>query len=235
MTINIEAGSSALDASAKHRQSIEFWDKVEFRVNDEVVSLHDPFVLPAGKENVVTIKVPDLAQLRLGFVGSGNIRLSANPEFGSPIPLVNGIFRCTITPDADQSGRDLIVFYSADVPLPLEVVIEVRSLSSVLFTFQDNSGQPLPVPPNIFELPAGATIKTMVAYLRNTEDEPLANVSGTFYHADRPPRAFKAGSSGRLHLAVQNYNYPEGHLFTVRAVAEFLEGDKVAELHVKVL
>lgn len=228
MIIKTKAGSGASTASTNSGD----WDEVKFYLNGLLVLNGASLVLSSGKENIITVEAAGITNLRLGLADAGNMKLVAIPEFGSLLPLVGSAFQCTITPATDQSGSGVVVFYSSEIDSSIEFVLEVVA---VLFTFEKSTGFPLPIPPNIYQLAAGTPVERIVAYLRNSKDLPLANVSGTFFHPDMADFPFTTSPSGRVHVFVQNNGYPVGRIFTVRAVAKLPGGDLVKELIVEIL
>ncbi len=207
------------------------WDGAEFYVEGEKIVQGLRFGLLAGRESVITIKAPGITQLSMVLVNEGSLKLTSTPEFGSLLPLINGVFQCTVTPQAGQTGKGTFVFYSPDVDTALEFDL---SVPGTLFTFESLSMNPLPIPPDKFLLPAGVPVVRIVAYLRDFKDVPLANVTGKFFHPDMTPHTFTTSASGRLHFAVVNHNYPTGFNFTIAALAELPEGIVVIRLIVEV-
>ena len=207
------------------------WETAEFYVEGEKILQGLRFGVLAGRESVITIKAAGITQLNLMLVNAGNLNVTASPEFGSLLPLINGVFQCVVTPQAGRKGNGTFVFYSPDVDEVLEFDFNVPD---ALFTFEDSSLKPLPVPPEKFLLPAGTPVVRIVANLTDFNDVPLANVSGTFFHPDMEPHEFTTSPSGRLHFAVVNHGYPSGFIFTPKAVAELPEGNVVIGLIVEV-
>jgi hypothetical protein len=232
MASSIDYGSAF---STANHPSATSWEDAEFRVNGKVIPSGSPFVLPGGMESVITVKATHIAQLRAVLVDAGGMQLSADPPFGELFPVVGGMFCCTLTPGAGQTGSATLVFFSPDVVLPLEVTIEVVSASSEIFTFIDSSGAPLPVPPDKYQLPASTPVERVAVILTNAQGEPLANVPGKFFHPDMSDFAYRTNASGRVNLWVQNNDYPVGDVFEVRAVVELPGAEKEIKLLVEVL
>ncbi|MEX3777111.1 hypothetical protein [Pseudomonas sp. MYb118] len=105
------------------------WKKATLKVNGHEVAFGKTAALIRAQANEVTVEIPeDIARmLTLAVVDPGGLTLTASPEFGASVPVVDGKVSWQVTSAGDLRGLVTLAIYSADVDLPWELVFAVMS------------------------------------------------------------------------------------------------------------
>ncbi|MEX3777112.1 hypothetical protein [Pseudomonas sp. MYb118] len=103
------------------------WKKATLKVNGHEVAFGKTAALIRAQANEVTVEIPeDIARmLTLAVVDPGGLTLTASPEFGASVPVVDGKVSWQVTSAGDLRGLVTLAIYSADVDLPWELLIWV--------------------------------------------------------------------------------------------------------------
>jgi hypothetical protein len=98
------------------------WERATLKVNGQEVELGKTAVMIRAQANEVTVEIPeDIARtLTLAVVESGGLTLTASPEFGADVHVVDGKASWQLISVENVSGRISLEITSRDVDLPLE-------------------------------------------------------------------------------------------------------------------
>ncbi|WP_433735717.1 hypothetical protein [Pseudomonas putida] len=211
------------------------WEKAKVFINGVLVTPGSSGVMYPGQSNKMEVEVPEesVRTLRFAVVESGELEPDADPEWGTDIKRVAGMFTSLVTFTGNSTGSIRLIIYSPDTTAVLEVLCEVKEGKPSLRFYYASAGQYAPQPPAVVELRVNSWYGVDLK-LTDSTGSPISGVRATMYRPEKEPVSGHSNAQGVISIFTA-YQYTTLGPRTFEAVATLPSGEARATFLINVM